>query len=57
MVQLIKHPTFGFGSGHDLRVTRLNPTLCYALGRTLLEDSLPLPLLPTRTCIFFLSIK
>ena len=27
MAQLVKHLTLGFGSGHDLRVVRLNPAL------------------------------
>ena len=27
MAQSVRHPTLGFGSGHDLRVVRLSPTL------------------------------
>ena len=27
VVQSVKHPTLGFGSVHDLKVMKLNPTL------------------------------
>ena len=26
VAQVVKHPTLGLGSGHDLRVVRLSPT-------------------------------
>ena len=32
IVLLVKHLTLGFGSGHDLRVIRLNPTSGSAQG-------------------------
>ena len=31
VVHSVKHPTFGFGSGHDLRVVRLSPAIGTAL--------------------------
>ena len=40
MVQLVKGPTLGFGSGHDLMGHEIKPHSV----RSLLEDSLPLPL-------------
>ena len=43
MAQLVKHPTFDFGSGHDLRVMRRSPML----GSMLSGESASLPLLPT----------
>ena len=32
MAQSVKHPTFDFSSGHDLRVARSSPVLCSVLG-------------------------
>ena len=46
---VLKHPTFGFSSGYDLRVVRLNPMLASVLSGELAWESLPsafsLPLL------------
>ena len=47
MVQWIEHPALGFGSGHDLRVMRWNPTLgSHSVWSWLVIPRLPLPLLP-----------
>ena len=43
MAQLPKHPTRGFGSGHDFRVMRLSPTLGSTFSLESAWDSLPLP--------------
>ena len=40
MTQLVKHLTPNFGSGHDLRVVRLSPTLGSVLGMEPAWDSL-----------------
>ena len=32
VAQLVKCLTLDFGSGHDLRILRLSPTLSYMLG-------------------------
>lgn len=48
MLQSIKHPTLGFGSGRDLRVMRLSPSLGSVLGAESAWGSLPLP--PLCTC-------
>ncbi|CAD7686111.1 unnamed protein product [Nyctereutes procyonoides] len=44
----VEHPTLGFSSGHDLRVTRWSTSWGLALSRESAYDSLPLllPLLP-----------
>ena len=40
VAQLVKRPTLDFGSGHDLRVMRLSPTLSSMLSRMSTQDSL-----------------
>ena len=48
VVQSVKHPTLGFGSGHDLRVLGWSPMLGSLLSGE--SDCLPLSLLlPTLT--------
>ena len=42
--QLVECLTFGFGSGHDLRVVRLSPTLGSTLRVESVWDSPPLSL-------------
>ena len=46
MAQLVKLPTLDFGSGHDLRVVELSPTLDSVLGIESAWDSLLLPFPP-----------
>ena len=49
MAELVKRPTLGFGSGHDLRVVRSSLSQSLHWAWSLLEIlSLPLPLLPSR---------
>jgi len=43
VVQLVKHPTFGFGSGHDLAAVGLSPVSGSALSAEPASDSRPLP--------------
>ena len=52
MAQLVKHPTIGFGTNHDLRVLGSSP----ASGSKLAWDSLPLPL-PHPPCARALSLS
>ena len=54
MAQLVKHPPFDFGSGHDLRVMRWSPVLGSRLGVESAEDALS-PSTPPPAC--FLSKK
>jgi len=44
VVQLVKHPTLGFGSGADLGVMGSSPMSGFALSVESAGDSLPLPL-------------
>ena len=43
---MVKHPTLGFSSGHDLRVKRLSPVTGSVLSMEPAWDSLSLPLPP-----------
>lgn len=43
MAQSVVHPTFGFGSGCDLRAMRLSPKSASMLSTESPRDSLPLP--------------
>jgi len=54
VTQLVKHPTLGFGLGHDLKVVRSSPTSGYALSGESAGDSLSLPL-PLPPCTLSLS--
>ena len=61
MVQLVKHPTLDFGSGHDLMVLRLSPvsgsTLGVELGEDFLSHSLSASPLLMLSLSLFLSNK
>ena len=47
MVQSVKHPTFDFGTGHDLMVVTLGPESGSCLSMEPVWDSLSLCLSPT----------
>lgn len=59
MAESVKHLTLGFGSGHELRVMRSNPTLDAMLTAEFVSDSLsPVPLLlPLHALFFFFSLS
>lgn len=52
VAQLVKHPTLGFGSVHDLRAVRLSPAMGSTLGAEAAAESLPLPLLSLCSSLF-----
>lgn len=55
VAQLVEHPTFGFGLGHDLRVLRSSSTLGSVLGTESAWESLsPSPFAPP---LYSLSLK
>ena len=59
MSQLVQHPTLDFGSGHNLRVVRLSPTLGW-MWSLFKMFSLPLPLhlpCPLMPHMHMLSLK
>ena len=65
VAQSVKHPTFDFGSGHNLRVVRskpptellIEPHMGLYAQQEVCISALPLPF-PLLTCLFFsLSLK
>ena len=58
VAQLVKHPTLGFGSCHDLGVVRLSPALGPALSSELAQGSLSLrlPLHLPYSCMLSLAL-
>ena len=56
VTQLVKHPTLGFSSGHDLKVMRSSPSLAL-LGMEPACDSLSASLLHSHTLSLPLSLS
>ena len=57
MAQLVKHPTLGFHSGHDLRVVGMRPISGSSLWVEPAQDFLSLLPLPLPTHVLSLSKK
>ena len=56
MAQLVKHPTLGFGSGHDLTVVVLSPVVSSVLNIEPAWDSLSYSLSLSLSLVHALSL-